>query len=1275
MSDAGINFFLSYMIVLDNILDLTNKWKIDNQPFFVTRAAKHVFNKLESVNIVIIIGQSGSGKSATARNVALKWESQGYNVVPVESVDNIIDYRCKDTQQIFVIDDPIGIYSVNKSYLNQWEMLDSKLKALLNDNNVKLICTLRKTVASDTKFRATDTILNDRAYIIDFDHKDNSLHGEEKMTILKNHLIYSSRQNDISDEECKNCCKATLAFPLLCHIFTTNDCLFHRKSDFFQKPFDYLNDEITKLHRRNKKVYCSLVICMIFAGRLNAKTFSVSNGLNENQLENTRIFDMIIESCGLHRNVSRQTLLDSLLSVEGVYIKIYFERIVFLHDSFLESISFHFAKVNSCVFLECCKTKFLRERVRVISKQINDDQNVIVLDEESYCHLATRFIAELKKGEFMDILYSQPIKEDKFLKVMSNVIDSGHLITKQKLMETKISDEASRKLENFDCKYRQEYNMEAIAAIIDVFPADKTLFHWTIATGCHNFMNFFWKSMTKKQQKKSLRADRSIFSLALLSGCKEIIILMLESGAKVNTSESQYALRKLVIEGRNTTLLECLIQNGMGINFIDYNNKSLLFYAISSKNLNLQTLLIETDSRQNALHNNVFNANIEETNILLVTYNINVVSNYGWSVFHFAAYNNDTNMMEVIFETTMKRCNKIDRNRKKAMKCNNISIAIDRQDSIGWTPLHLAAALSRYEAVDFLIGKGANPLLVDLDGKTPLHFSSNKRITSALLKHKDIANESTMSIYEGNKKTSNNEMQSTEELLNFNQDTTVMTDFTRSDDQPEYIRDILIQWKNGRRYSEEVIEENNIHFKQDKDKNWKPYNINDSLVYQDLVKRIPEHMKNWYPSISSLIYVTCMNILFLCFSIIKFRRKIDLPDKEGNTLLHAAASMENQDESIVSVNMLLEKGANPLFYNIHGCMPSDDAFYNRSYRLKVILDIYSMHTANRGLRILVLISIIAFCLFVCLCSASYYVCPEYDNGDEKKNSYNVSNSYFNNHSNNTLTSYLNLTTQNTSSFVLSGNTTEDYQYVYIQPFSFIHPFSIFCVLFLNFIWPIGKKMLCRQNYFLFEYVYMYVHLTSLLHLASICFSNNEKHEMCRYIIMSFLLLSLIVFLVDLVVSLVKKYNPECLTFSTVKYLLLFNCFVTFFGVIYFEPFNKLFSGVSLIKNTFENLSSLSMMSLLFSFIGTFVATYMYINVCSCCAYLILLKIWGKSKGLRELSYRLQLNAIYPTFHKPINTFPRLGSPSFKWQIIFQSTFIHIFLIFETIVFYDSYHFG
>ncbi|CAC5413876.1 unnamed protein product [Mytilus coruscus] len=486
--------------ISDNIHDLINKWRIDDKPFFFTRAGKLVYDMLESENIVIIIGQSGSGKSATARNIALKWISYGYDVVPVEYVEQILEYRCKGTKQIFVIDDAVGKYSVNGSYVNQWERLDSKLTTLFIDDNAKLICTLRKVVAIDTKFKSAKTCLSEKAYIVDLDHEDNCLLLEEKMSILKNHLISTDRQNDISDAECKDCCKGNFAFPLLCHVFTTSNGLFLRKSDFFQRPFNYLNDEITKLHQRNKEVYCSLVTCMIFSGKLNVKLLSVSDDSDEEQEKSGRIIGMIAEACGLNRNISRHTLLNSLLSVESVYVKSYCGVINFLHDSFLEAISFHFSKVNPCVFLECCDIAFLKERVRVNSPQVNDDENVIVLNEESFCFLANRYIAELKTGEFMDVLCSQPIKDEKFIKVMGDVIDCGKLITRQKLVETEISCVAFIKWKHFDPIYKQENNVEAVAAIMEIFPSGKTLFHWVVATGCNYFVDYFLNECHKSNK-------------------------------------------------------------------------------------------------------------------------------------------------------------------------------------------------------------------------------------------------------------------------------------------------------------------------------------------------------------------------------------------------------------------------------------------------------------------------------------------------------------------------------------------------------------------------------------------------------------------------------------------------------------------------------------------------------------------------------------------------------------------------------------------------------
>lgn len=114
----------------------------------------------------MIIGHPGSGKSATARNVALQWMTYGYKVVPVESVEKMLEYRCKGTSQMFVMDDVLGKYSIIRSYVNQWERLDSKLAALFMNSNAKLICTLRKVLATDETIKATKMILTDKS----FDH-------------------------------------------------------------------------------------------------------------------------------------------------------------------------------------------------------------------------------------------------------------------------------------------------------------------------------------------------------------------------------------------------------------------------------------------------------------------------------------------------------------------------------------------------------------------------------------------------------------------------------------------------------------------------------------------------------------------------------------------------------------------------------------------------------------------------------------------------------------------------------------------------------------------------------------------------------------------------------------------------------------------------------------------------------------------------------------------------------------------------------------------------
>jgi broad-specificity NMP kinase len=71
-----------------------------------------------SVNYITIIGGPGSGKTATARHIALQLEGQEWEVVPVCRLDEIIQYGDRDHKQVFVLDDVLGIFAVDMNIYN-----------------------------------------------------------------------------------------------------------------------------------------------------------------------------------------------------------------------------------------------------------------------------------------------------------------------------------------------------------------------------------------------------------------------------------------------------------------------------------------------------------------------------------------------------------------------------------------------------------------------------------------------------------------------------------------------------------------------------------------------------------------------------------------------------------------------------------------------------------------------------------------------------------------------------------------------------------------------------------------------------------------------------------------------------------------------------------------------------------------------------------------------------------------------------------------------------
>lgn len=87
------------------------QWQEDNDNFISTRACNEVEKLIKSRNLVIVTGNSGSGKSATIQHIALSYRSQGWTVIPVYRVKEIIDaWSGQDAldRTLLVFNDPIG---------------------------------------------------------------------------------------------------------------------------------------------------------------------------------------------------------------------------------------------------------------------------------------------------------------------------------------------------------------------------------------------------------------------------------------------------------------------------------------------------------------------------------------------------------------------------------------------------------------------------------------------------------------------------------------------------------------------------------------------------------------------------------------------------------------------------------------------------------------------------------------------------------------------------------------------------------------------------------------------------------------------------------------------------------------------------------------------------------------------------------------------------------------------------------------------------------------
>ncbi|XP_061171810.1 glutamic acid-rich protein-like [Saccostrea echinata] len=247
------------------------QWAEENQKFVKTKACRLVESKLH-LNRIVLVGEAGCGKSAIAKNIALKYMALKWKIVDVKSLNDIKNAPVKTKSVLFVVNDPIGKSDIDEKLFRLWhlqkEMLDDySRKNKEGDNKVKLpkvIVTCRSNLLE-----------NDREFImsgftiINLDKDEARLTQKEKEYILKRHIDCSELENN----ELNQILLTDKSFPLLSSIVSTSKTLQENILKFFSEPFDQLNREILLLRENSKEKYLCLLLLILHGNKLSKHSF------------------------------------------------------------------------------------------------------------------------------------------------------------------------------------------------------------------------------------------------------------------------------------------------------------------------------------------------------------------------------------------------------------------------------------------------------------------------------------------------------------------------------------------------------------------------------------------------------------------------------------------------------------------------------------------------------------------------------------------------------------------------------------------------------------------------------------------------------------------------------------------------------------------------------------------------------------------------------------------------------------------------------------------
>lgn len=376
-----------------------------------------IIEQVKNQPFLTIVGSPGSGKSVMAYHIAFALQKDGYDILQINDIRDIVHGRNRSKRQVFVLEDFLGVFGLRKDKLSEMLSHESKIRRL-GQGQSKILMTCREVVFNQiSRNELKSYFLLGTENIIRLHSDKYALNNQDKLKLLEKYSINVK----FSEENLK---RSSTMFPLICYLCSRKRELEIYGPKFFEIPHCYILETLDELKVKEKLQYAALVLLAVNENRLSKEK------LDDPTLQSMK--RCFLEKCEVKTLIDSFEIIHALLDMTGTYTKQINDEYSFFHDSLLEIVAYHFGTQFQELILNHMDSVYIANYMKPETCELQSkmsDKSLefnlrITIKQSLYSVFAERLFKDIERLNLYEVFSNSVLKHHPICREVMNVLRS-----------------------------------------------------------------------------------------------------------------------------------------------------------------------------------------------------------------------------------------------------------------------------------------------------------------------------------------------------------------------------------------------------------------------------------------------------------------------------------------------------------------------------------------------------------------------------------------------------------------------------------------------------------------------------------------------------------------------------------------------------------------------------------------------------------------------------------------------------------------------------------